>query len=126
MKNKTQKKAVKRPETKSTKTTSKKKEQKNTKPFVNHSTVWNSVGGGFSTPGEAKVFRVGKHKVLVKRSENLNKYGQPIHTATYINQDGTLGASSRSSGSATMIVETALKKNGIETKYKRKTVKGRK
>lgn len=97
----------------------KKPKKKEPKEYVQYSTIWKSVGGGFSNPGEARICAVGKHKVLLKRSENLDKNGNPIHTATVINKDGSLGSSYRSSGSATLIVSNALQKNGIETKHKR-------
>lgn len=88
----------------------------NKKPYVHYSTVWNSVGGGFSNPGEARVCKVGKHKVLVTRSKKLDRYGNPIHTATVIKSNGEVGESYRSSGSATMVVSRALERNGIRTK----------
>lgn len=85
-------------------------------PHVKYSTIWKAVGGGFSNPGESKVCKVGNHKVLVSRAEKLDRYGNPIHTATVIKKDGSLGASHKSTGSATMVVSQALWKNGIETK----------
>ena len=85
-------------------------------PYVKRQTIWKSVGGGFSNPGETKICKIGDHKVLLTRSDKLNKYGNPIHTATVINKDGSLGMSVRSTGSATMIVSQALKKSGIDTK----------
>lgn len=94
----------------------KKQKSTNSAPYVRYSTIWNSVGGGFSNPGESRVCKVGRHKVLVTRSPYLNKYGNPVHTATIINRDGSLGESYRGTGSATYIVENALKKNGIRTK----------
>lgn len=39
------------------------KQQKGKKPFVYYSTIWNSVGGGFSNPNEKRVCNVCKHKV---------------------------------------------------------------
>ena len=86
-------------------------------PYVNYSTIWNSVGGGFSNAGESKVCKVGKYKVLVSRGERLDRYGNPVHTATLINKDGSLGESYRSSGSASLVVSRALKRNGIDTKH---------
>ena len=94
----------------------KKQKSTNSAPNVRHSTIWNRVGGGFSNPGESRVCKVGRHKVLITRSPYLNKYGTPVHTATLINRDGSLGESYRDTGSATYIVENALKKNGIRTK----------
>lgn len=87
------------------------------RPYVKRSTIWNSVGGGFSNAGEAKVCKVGKHKVLLTRANRLDRYGNPVHTATVINKDGSMGKSYRGNGSATLIVSKALKKNGIDTKY---------
>ena len=92
------------------------KKSNNNHPYVYDTTIWNSVGGGFSNPNEKKVCNVGKHKVLVERSTYLNKYGNPVHTATLINKDGTMGRNYRSTGSASMIVSEALKRNGIYTK----------
>lgn len=89
---------------------------KKSAPFVRYNTIWKSVGGGFSNPGESKVCRVGKYKVLVSRADRLNKYGNPVHTATLINSDGSVGASYRSDGSATLVVSRALERNGIGTK----------
>lgn len=93
-----------------------KKKQSAKKSFVYDTTIWNSVGGGFSNPNEKRVCNVGKHKVLVERSMYLNKYGNPVHTATLINNDGTMGRSYRSAGNASMVVSEALKRNGIYTK----------
>ena len=90
-------------------------------PYVNSSTIWKSVGGGFSNPGEAKVCKVGKYKVLVSRGDRLDRYGNPVHTATLINKDGSLGASYKSNGSASLVVSRALKRNGIDTKYPNRT-----
>lgn len=87
--------------------------------FVYRKTIWNSVGGGFSNPGESKICKVGKHKVLVTRSSRLNKYGNPIHTAVLIKKDGTLGRTFSSNGNATFVVQRALKLNGIDTKYQK-------
>ena len=89
------------------------------KPYVNYSTIWNSVGGGFSNPGESKICKVGKYKVLVSRAERLDYYGNPVHSAVLINKDGTLGKSSKSNGAATNAVMRCFEKNGIDTKYHR-------
>ena len=93
---------------------------KKRKPYVRSSTVWNSVGGGFSNPGESKIFQVGKYKVLVSRAERLDRFGNPVHSATLINKDGSLGKSYKSNGSANFVVSKALKLNGVETKYPRR------
>ncbi|MGN0824553.1 MAG: hypothetical protein ACI4MB_05755 [Candidatus Coproplasma sp.] len=87
------------------------------KPYINYRTIWNSVGGGFSNPGQSKVFKVGNHKVLLTRSDKLNSNGNPIHTATVINKDGSLGKPYRSDGSATLVVSGALKNIGVETRH---------
>ena len=96
---------------------SKTKKASTKKPYVKRDTIWKSVGGGLSNPGETKICKVGQHKVLLTRADKLNRYGNPVHTATVINKDGSLGESFRSSGSATLTVSKALKKSGIETKY---------
>lgn len=90
------------------------------KPFIYRSTIWNSVGGGFSNPGESRLCKVGAYTVLVSRSERLNKYGNPVHTATVVKKDGSMGASYRSDGSLTGIVSKVLEKSGVETRYRRK------
>jgi hypothetical protein len=90
---------------------------KKQKPYVRRSTIWKAVAGEFSNPGQGKLCRIGRHKVLVTRSERLNKYGNPVHTATVVKPDGSFGASHRSAGSATLIVSRALEKNGVATKY---------
>ncbi len=100
-----------------------KKTTKERKPYVKYSTVWNSVGGGLNNPGESKLVKVGKHKILLSRAEKLDRYGNPVHTATLINKDGTVGASYRSNGHATFTTAAALNKNGIEVKKTKKTVK---
>lgn len=108
--------------TTSKRTTSKSVTKSNkTTPYVNSSTIWKSVGGGFSNPGESKVCKVGKYKVLVSRGDRLDRYGNPVHTATLINKDGSLGASYRSNGSASLVVSRALRRNGIDTKYSNRT-----
>ena len=86
-------------------------------PYVKSSTIWKGVGGGFSYPGAAKVYKVGKYRVLVSRAENLDRYGNPVHTATLLGKNGTLLKSYKSNGSATLVVSNCLKKNGIGTKF---------
>ena len=93
-------------------------QKKKRKPFMFYSTIWNSVGGGLSNPGQTKVCNVGKHKVILSRAEKLNSYGNPVHTATYVNKDGSMGVSVRGTGSATNLVSNLLKKKGIDTKHK--------
>jgi len=78
--------------------------------------VWNSVGGGLNNPGKSKLVKVGKHKILLSRADKLDRYGNPVHTATLINKDGTFGESYRSNGSGTFTTAAALNKNGIEVK----------
>ena len=95
----------------------KRKNEPTRQPYVKYETVWNAVGGGLNTPGESKVCRVGKHKVLLERSSKLNKYGNPVHTATVINEDGSLGDSYRGAGSATLIAGKALEKSGVKVKH---------
>lgn len=92
---------------------------KKRKPFVHYSTIWKNVGGGLSSPNASKVCKVGQHKILLTRSAKLDYYGNPVHTATYINKDGTSGIQYRSNGSATYTVSHLLKKKGIETKYRK-------
>ena len=89
---------------------------KKRKPYVHFSTLWKSVGGGFSNPGESKIVRVGKHKMCVSRAGKLDRYGNPVHTATLIKADGSFGASYKSNGPAYLVASIALKRNGIDTK----------
>ena len=77
------------------------------KPFVYYDTVWKNVGGGSSIPGDTKFCNVGRHKVVVSRGEYLNRYGNPVYTASVLGDDGQVRATSRSSGSATMVVSNA-------------------
>lgn len=100
--------------------------KKKRKPFIFRDTIWKSVGGGLSNPGQTKVCKVGKHKILLTRANKLDKYGNPVHTATYINKDGTPGISVKSNGSATLCVSNLLKRKGIETKYKKPNKKMKK
>ena len=93
--------------------------EKKKKPFVYQDTIWKAVGGGFSNPGETRIENVGKHKVLITRSDRLDRYGNPVHTATLIKSDGSMGISSRSNGNATLVVADMLKKNGIDVRYKK-------
>lgn len=99
---------------------------KKRKPFVYRDTIWKNVGGGLSSPGQSKVCKVGKYKILLTRSQKLNQYGNPVHTATLINKDGSTSLSVRSTGSATLIVSNLLKKKGVETKYKSYSQKSKK
>lgn len=96
------------------------KNNKTAKPFVYNSTIWKSVGGGFSNAGESRIFKVGKHKVLVTRAERLDYYGNPIHTAVVVCKDGTVGKACKTNGSATLAVSGALENVGVGTKYKKR------
>lgn len=72
-----------------------------------------------SNPNESKVCKVGKYNVLLTRANKLDRYGNPVHTATVLNKNGVPCKSYRSNGSATYVVSTALKLNGVETKKKK-------
>lgn len=89
------------------------------KPYVYSSTIWKAVGGGFSNPGERRIVHVGKYKVMLSRAQRLDQYGNPVHTASVIRKDGTVGGTYRSNGSASLTVSRALEKEGVETKRKR-------
>lgn len=90
--------------------------QKAPAPYVNYRTLWNSVGGGLSSPGASRVCTVGKHKMLVTRDQKLDCYGNPVHTVSVIRPDGTTGRSYRTNGSATLACEQALKAEGIQVR----------
>lgn len=94
--------------------------KKKRKSYVFRDTIWKNVGGGLSYPNESKICKVGKHKILLVRADKLNRYGNPVHTATIINKDGSPGLSYKSDGSATLVVSNLLKKKGVETKYKKR------
>lgn len=100
------------------KTVQRKSTPKAKHPYVYYDTISKSVRGGFSNPGERRICNVGKHKVLVERADRLDRYGNPVHTATVINKNGRLGASYRSNGSAALVVSEALKRNGVDTKHR--------
>lgn len=93
---------------------------KKSKPYVYYDTIWKGVGGGLSNPGESRLCSVGKHKVLLTRSQKLNQYGNPVHTASLVKDGRTVGYSLKSAGSATLVVSKMLAKNGIETKRYKK------
>ena len=86
------------------------------RPFVWYKTLWNSVMGVANSPGESATVKVGKHKVKLQRSENLNKYGNPVHTATVYNKDGSIASSYRGTGGQHLVTTNALHKAGIEVK----------
>lgn len=92
------------------------------KPYVRYTTISNSVGQ-ISNPGESKILKVGKHRVLLTRGDKLDKYGNPVHTATLIDEKGRLQKSYRGNGAATTVVSVALKQNGIEVKYPKRVGK---
>ncbi len=100
--------------------------KKQSKPYVYYDTIWKGVGGGLSNPGESRICKVGKHTVLLSRANKLDRYGNPIHTASLIKGGRTVGYSAKSNGSATLVVSNMLSKNGIDTKrhsYKNKRSK---
>lgn len=86
------------------------------RPFVWYKTVWNSVMKVANSPGESATVKVGKHKVKLQRSENLNKYGNPVHTATVYNKDGSIASSYRGTGEQHLVTTIALHKAGIDVK----------
>ena len=92
----------------------------NSKPYVYYDTSWKGVGGGLTNPGESCLCKVGKHKVLLTRGDKLDRYGNPVHTASLVRGGRTVGYSAKSSGSATMVVSKMLAKNGIDTKRHKK------
>ena len=94
--------------------------KKTSKPYVYYDTIWKGVGGGLSNPGESRLCSIGKHKVLLTRGDRLDRYGNPVHTASLVRGGRTVGYSAKSSGSATMVVSKMLEKNGVETKRHKK------
>lgn len=86
------------------------------RPFVWYKTLWNSVMGVANSPGESATVKVGKHKVKLQRSENLNKYGNPVHTATVYSKDGSIASSYRGTGGQHLVTTNALHKAGIDVK----------
>lgn len=84
--------------------------------FVWYKTLWNSVSGVANKPGESANVKVGKHKVKLQRSKNLNKYGNPVHTATVYNKDGSIASTHTSDGGQANVTTAALYKAGIEVK----------
>lgn len=90
---------------------------KKEKQYVRYSTIWNAVGSGLNNPGESKICKIGKHKVLLTRSDKLDRNGNPVHTASVLKRGGNLGGTHKSNGSATNVVSQALKNEGIATKY---------
>lgn len=70
-----------------------------------------------SSPGESRLYKVGKYKVLLTRGERLDYYGNPVHTASLVKDGRTVGYSAKTNGTATLTVSEMLKKNGIETKH---------
>ena len=52
--------------------------------FVYDTTIRNNVPGALSSPGESVICKVGEHKVLVSRKEKLDKYGNPVHISSVI------------------------------------------
>lgn len=93
------------------------------KPYVYYTTIWKSVGGGLSNPGESKVCKVGKHKLLLSRAQRLDYYGNPVHTASVIYKDGSIGGTYRGNGSASLIAEKALQRSGVGVKRKKRNVR---
>lgn len=102
--------------------------------YVRDTTIRKNVPTTLNNPGETQICRVGSRRLLLTRGDRLDRYGNPVYTATLMHGNGQLGKSHRSNGSAHYAVTGALKKNGIDVKYqkptktapKRKTVKARK
>ena len=94
-----------------------KAKRRKVKPFVFNKTVKNNVPNALSYPNQTVLCNVGKHKIVVRRHEKLNYYGNPIYTATYVNKDGTAGASYRTTGTCRLAVDGVLKKHGVSVKY---------
>ena len=86
------------------------------KPYVHRSTVSKNVGAGAVNPGQSKVVRIGKHKVLISRDGKSKRADKPVHTATLIKADGSLGVSYRNYGTASLVASVALRRNGIDVK----------
>lgn len=97
--------------------------QKARKPFVYYDTIRNQTRGGLTSPGEQKRMRIGKYKVSVERAQRLDRYGNPVHTASVYDDYGRLMSSYRSNGPVEHTVSGALRRIGVETK--RKTIKKR-
>lgn len=88
--------------------------------YVQYDTIFKKVGGGFSNPGEMRICKIGRHKVAVQRDERLDRNGKTVHAAAVVKRDGTLGPVCKSHADASWAVSKALKKTGVETKFKRR------
>lgn len=91
--------------------------------YVRYQTITNATKGGLPSSGQSKVLRVGSNKVLLSRAEKLDKYGNPVYTASLIKNNGNVESSSKVVGNAELAIERALNKGGIDTKRPNRTYK---
>lgn len=92
--------------------------ERKSKSFVYNDTIRKNVRE-LSYPAESQLCNVGKHKVVVTRSERLDYYGNPVYTATVLDREGGTLGSYRSNGSAALVVQGALKRSGVNVRYRK-------
>ena len=88
------------------------------KDFIYYNTASKSVwkGGGYN-PGESRVCKVGKHKVILTRAERLDRFGNPVYIGTVLKKDGSSGKPYKTNSSPTGAAIGALHGEGVLTKY---------
>ena len=85
------------------------------KKFVYNTTVKKQVPTALNYIGDSVSVVIGGRRVTAERGKYLNKYGNPVYR---VSVQG--GARVSSTGNLQNVVSTALKKSGIDVKYKSK------
>lgn len=82
--------------------------------YVYNTTVNKLVPAALNYGGDSVRVTIGGKRVTASRSERLNKYGNPVYRVSVSG-----GARVSSTGSLRNVVSTALRKSGIDVKYRK-------
>ena len=83
--------------------------------YVYNTTIKKRVPAALNYSGDSVKTTIGGKRVTAERGKYLNRYGNPVYRVTVAG-----GARVSSTGNLQQVVSTALKKSGIDVKYKRK------
>ena len=82
--------------------------------FVYHTTVKKRIPPALNYGGDFVKTKIGGRRVTAERGRYLNKYGNPVYRVSVSG-----GARVSATGNLQHVVSTALRKSGIDVKYRK-------
>ena len=88
--------------------------------YVYQSTIKKNVPYSINNPGETIRVKVGAHRLKVTRADRLDRYGNPVYTATVLGRSAPRNASYKTNGHVQHAVQGALWASGVLVRFPKK------